>query len=246
MEFHFRYLQVFLKLARQSRPSGVKGLESCTVWLLVSLCIGNAAVCKCKLMEFFSHPMGWDKYAHRCVCIYVCWRSLSLYCSNFSCILFFNLQPVPKSWSGEFWNLVSVQFPHLPHHVGADLVLAALAVLGLQVSESCSRYTDYKSRASASPLKCVDRRSFDWQMTEFKAQFPSSCQNKLPEEISLLSCPAWTAVQSVAAWDWSAQVVLIEIHTKHSAGLGFFHSNDNEDSFLDQMSCLKAFWKSTV
>lgn len=50
MEFHFRYFQVFLKLSRQSRLSGNKGLESYTVCLLVSLCI-------CKLMEFLYHPM---------------------------------------------------------------------------------------------------------------------------------------------------------------------------------------------
>lgn len=74
--------------------------------------------------------------------------------------LFFPLQPLPKCRSGEFWNLVFVQFPNIPHHVGPYLVLDALAVLGLQVSSSCSKSMDSKSRVSLTLLEWVLLKHF--------------------------------------------------------------------------------------
>lgn len=66
MEFHSWHLQVFLKLARQSRPSGVKGLESYTVRVLVSLCIGKAVVANTNWWNFSLMP--WQIYMPVDVC----------------------------------------------------------------------------------------------------------------------------------------------------------------------------------
>lgn len=48
--------------------------------------------------------------------------------------LVFPLQPVSGGGGGELRNLVPLQFPHLSHHAGGQLVLDALALPGLQVS----------------------------------------------------------------------------------------------------------------
>lgn len=66
MEFHSWYLQVFLKLVRQCRLCGVTGLESSTVCLLVSLCIGNAAVANANWWNFSLIP--WQIYMPINVC----------------------------------------------------------------------------------------------------------------------------------------------------------------------------------
>lgn len=108
MEFDCSCFQVFLELVRESRPSGVKGLESYSVCLLISLCTCNAAVANANWWNFSITPQ--QIYMPIDVCATMTVGSpcrFTILTSHASCFLIYSQYPKAEVVNFGTWFLFS-------------------------------------------------------------------------------------------------------------------------------------------